>query len=125
MRKMSTHRRETLTEMQRIFFSSRRRHTRCSRDWSSDVCSSDLAGVTQEVMRQALQQAREARFQVLEEMSRAISEPRDSLSPYAPRIITIRVPVDKIREVIGPGGKVIRGIIDEPGGKMDVSDDGA
>jgi len=83
-----------------------------------------VAGVTQEVMRQALQQAREARFQVLEEMSRAISEPRDSLSPYAPRIITIRVPVDKIREVIGPGGKVIRGIIDETGVKMDVSDDG-
>jgi len=83
-----------------------------------------VAGVTQEILRQALQQAKQARLFVLGEMSRVLSEPREGLSPYAPRIFTIRIPVDKIREVIGPGGKVIRGIIDETGVKMDVSDDG-
>jgi len=83
-----------------------------------------VTGVTQEILRKALQQAREARLLILDEMNRVISEARESLSPYAPRIITIQVPVDKIREVIGPGGKVIRGIIDETGVKMDVSDDG-
>ncbi|MDH7499941.1 MAG: polyribonucleotide nucleotidyltransferase [candidate division NC10 bacterium] len=83
-----------------------------------------VGGVTQEILQRALQQAKEARLFVLDEMNRVISEPRESLSPYAPRIITIQVPVDKIREVIGPGGKVIRGIIDETGVKMDVSDDG-
>ena len=83
-----------------------------------------VAGVTQEILRQALGQAKEARLFVLSEMDRALSEPRDNLSPYAPRMFTIQVPVDKIREVIGPGGKVIRGIIDETGVKMDVSDDG-
>jgi polyribonucleotide nucleotidyltransferase len=83
-----------------------------------------VAGVTQKILRQALQQAKEARLFVLSEMDRALSEPRDNLSPYAPRMFTIQVPVDKIREVIGPGGKVIRGIIEETGVKMDVSDDG-
>jgi polyribonucleotide nucleotidyltransferase len=83
-----------------------------------------VAGVTQEVLSRALQQAKEARLFVLDEMNRVISESRESLSPYAPRIITIQIPVDKIREVIGPGGKVIRGIVDETGVKMDVSDDG-
>jgi len=83
-----------------------------------------VGGVTQEILQRALQQAKEARLFVLDEMNRVIPEARESLSPYAPRIITIQVPVDKIREVIGPGGKVIRGIIDETGVKMDVSDDG-
>jgi polyribonucleotide nucleotidyltransferase len=83
-----------------------------------------VAGVTREILRQALRQAKEARLFVLSEMDRVLAEPRDNLSPYAPRMFTIQVPVDKIREVIGPGGKVIRGIIEETGVKMDVSDDG-
>jgi len=83
-----------------------------------------VAGVTREILRQALRQAKEARLFVLSEMDRVLAEPRDNLSPYAPRMFTIHVPVDKIREVIGPGGKVIRGIIEETGVKMDVSDDG-
>jgi len=83
-----------------------------------------VPGVTRDILERALQQAREARLLVLDEMNKVISESRESLSPYAPRIITIQIPVDKIREVIGPGGKVIRGIIDETGVKMDVSDDG-
>ena len=83
-----------------------------------------VAGVTREILGQALRQAKEARLFVLSEMDRVLAEPRDNLSPYAPRMFTIQVPVDKIREVIGPGGKVIRGIIEETGVKMDVSDDG-
>jgi len=61
---------------------------------------------------------------ILDKMNEAISEPRAKMSEYAPRIYTISIPVDKIREVIGPGGKVIRGIIEQTGVKIDVSDDG-
>jgi polyribonucleotide nucleotidyltransferase len=80
--------------------------------------------VSLSVMREALAQAREARLFLLDKMNEAISAPREELSPYAPRIYTITVPTDKIREVIGPGGKVIRGIIDATGVKIDVHDDG-
>jgi polyribonucleotide nucleotidyltransferase len=61
---------------------------------------------------------------LLSKMEEAISSPRSALSPYAPRIFTMSIPTDKIRELIGPGGKVIRGIIDQTGVKIDVEDDG-
>ncbi len=83
-----------------------------------------VGGVTREVMRQALHQAREARLFVLSVMEKAISAPRKTVSNYAPRITTIRIKPDKIRDVIGPGGKVIRGIVEETGCKVDVEDDG-
>jgi len=76
------------------------------------------------LMREALEQARRARLHILDKMNAAISEPRATLSPYAPRITSITIPVDKIRELIGPGGKVIRNITDTTGVKIDVSDDG-
>ncbi len=81
-------------------------------------------GIAAGLMVKALAQARRARLHILGQMDRAISEPRSSLSIYAPRIITIMIPVDRIRDVIGPGGKVIRGIVAESGAKIDVSDDG-
>jgi polyribonucleotide nucleotidyltransferase len=82
------------------------------------------AGVPRAVMEEALEEARLARHQVLDAMDRAIAAPRPNLSAYAPRIISLRIPVDKIREVIGPGGKVIRGIVEQTGCKIDVGDDG-
>jgi polyribonucleotide nucleotidyltransferase len=81
-------------------------------------------GITATLMAKALDQAKRARLHILSQMDRALSEPRPSISVYAPRIITIMIPVDKIREVIGPGGKVIRGIVAESGAKIDISDDG-
>ena len=75
-------------------------------------------------MKEALEQARRGRLHILEEMNKVLSEPRGNMSPYAPRIYTLKIPVDKIRDVIGPGGKVIRGIIEQTGVKIDVSDDG-
>ncbi len=83
-----------------------------------------VQGITPAIMREALAQARAARLEVLDIMAKTLSEPRANLSPYAPRIITIKIPVDKIREVIGPGGKVIRGIQEETGVKIDIEDDG-
>ena len=81
-------------------------------------------GITAGLMTKALDQAKRARHHILGQMDRALSEPRSSISVYAPRIITIMIPVDKIRDVIGPGGKVIRGIVADSGAKIDVSDDG-
>jgi polyribonucleotide nucleotidyltransferase len=83
-----------------------------------------ITGITSEVMRKALYQAREGRLHILTEMARTISEPRRQMSAFAPRIITIKIPVDKIRDVIGPGGKMIRSIIERTGVKIDVEDDG-
>jgi polyribonucleotide nucleotidyltransferase len=83
-----------------------------------------VGGVTTEVMRQALDQARRGRLHILEKMSAALKEPRQTISDFAPRIVTIRIPVDKIRDVIGPGGKTIRSIIERTGVKIDVEDDG-
>ena len=83
-----------------------------------------VAGVTAEVMSKALEQARQGRMHILGEMSKTISEPRKAMSAFAPRIVTIRIPVDKIRDVIGPGGKTIRSIIERTGVKIDVEDDG-
>jgi len=83
-----------------------------------------IQGITEAVLKQALTQARQARLEVLDLMDAAIARPRASLSPYAPRIITFKIPTDKIREVIGPGGKVIRGIVEQTGVKIDIEDDG-
>jgi polyribonucleotide nucleotidyltransferase len=83
-----------------------------------------VGGVTREVMRQALHQARDARLFVLSVMERALQTPRTEVSMYAPRIVTIHVKPDKIREIIGPGGKVIRALVEETGCKIDIEDDG-
>jgi polyribonucleotide nucleotidyltransferase len=83
-----------------------------------------IDGVTPEIMAQALEQARRGRLHILERMLEALPEARASISNYAPRILTIRVPVDKIRDVIGPGGKMIRSIVERTGCKIDVEDDG-
>jgi polyribonucleotide nucleotidyltransferase len=83
-----------------------------------------VGGVTRDVMRQALHQARDARLFVLSVMERAMERPREEVSTYAPRIVTMRIKPDKIRDVIGPGGKVIRALVDETGCKIDIQDDG-
>jgi polyribonucleotide nucleotidyltransferase len=83
-----------------------------------------IAGVTKGLMKDALDQAREGRLHILGEMLKALPEPRASLSPHAPRIFTIHINPDKIREVIGPGGKVIRSIVEETGCKIDIEDSG-
>ena len=83
-----------------------------------------IAGITREIMSVALEQAREGRLHILEEMAKAIGSTRDTLSDFAPRITTIKVPSDRIRDIIGPGGKVIREITETSGTKIDVEDDG-
>jgi polyribonucleotide nucleotidyltransferase len=83
-----------------------------------------ISGVNREIMRQALHQAKEGRLHILGIMNATLAEPRTNVSGHAPRIITLKVKPDKIREIIGPGGKVIRGIIEATGVKMDVEDDG-
>jgi polyribonucleotide nucleotidyltransferase len=83
-----------------------------------------ITGITEEIMKVALDQAREGRMHILGEMSKALNTARPELGEYAPRIETIHIPVDKIREVIGSGGSVIRGIVEETGAKIDISDDG-
>jgi len=83
-----------------------------------------ISGVTREILRQALLQAKEGREFVLGKMEAALSRPRTELSPYAPRVLTLQIKPDKIREVIGPQGKVIRGIQDETGVKINVEDSG-
>ncbi|MBV9498863.1 MAG: polyribonucleotide nucleotidyltransferase [Acidobacteriaceae bacterium] len=83
-----------------------------------------VPNVTTKVMAEALEQARRGRLEILGKMLATIAEPRAQLSQYAPRIYTTKIPTDKIRELIGPGGKVIKGIIDQTGVKIDVSDDG-
>src|SRR5207302_997436 len=83
-----------------------------------------VKGLTQEVMAQALEQAREARLFILDRMLTVLPRPRETMSPYAPRITTIHINPDKIRDVIGPGGKVIRKIVEETGAQIDVEDDG-
>ena len=83
-----------------------------------------VAGITSEVMSQALDQARAGRLHILGEMAKTLSAPRGNMSDFAPRIITIKIPVDKIRDVIGPGGKMIRSIIERTGVKIDVEDSG-
>jgi len=83
-----------------------------------------IDGIPREVMRDALYQARDNRLHILGEMNKAIETPREKMSMHAPRIEVIQIPQDKIRDVIGPGGKVIRGITADTGCKIDVDDDG-
>jgi polyribonucleotide nucleotidyltransferase len=83
-----------------------------------------VGGITSKIMSEALEQARKARLQILETMLATLPEPRTAISPYAPRIYTMKIPTDKIRDVIGPGGKMIRSIIEQTGVKIDVEDDG-
>jgi polyribonucleotide nucleotidyltransferase len=83
-----------------------------------------IAGITEEIMRVALDQARDGRTHILHEMDRALNAPAAELGEYAPRIETMKIPVDKIRDVIGTGGKVIREIVEKTGAKINVEDDG-
>ena len=83
-----------------------------------------VAGITEEIMRTALSQAKDGRAHILGEMAKALGESRHELSAHAPRIETMSIPKDKIREVIGTGGKVIREIVAETGAKVDIDDDG-
>jgi polyribonucleotide nucleotidyltransferase len=83
-----------------------------------------VPNVTAAIMHEALEQAHRGRLYILDKMEEAIKQPRANMSQYAPRIYTINIPTDKIRDVIGPGGKVIRGIIEQTGVKIDVDDDG-
>ncbi len=83
-----------------------------------------VTGITEDIMKQALSQAHEGRNTILTEMSKALSAGREEFSDYAPRIETMQIATDKIREVIGSGGKVIRGIVEESGAKVDINDEG-
>jgi polyribonucleotide nucleotidyltransferase len=83
-----------------------------------------IAGITEEIMRMALAQAKDGRMHILGEMSKALTQHREQLGEHAPRIEVFNIPVDKIREVIGSGGKVIREIVEKTGAKIDISDDG-
>jgi polyribonucleotide nucleotidyltransferase len=83
-----------------------------------------VTGITSEVFAKALEQARAGRMHILGEMSKTLGSSRTDMSTFAPRIITIKIPVDKIRDVIGPGGKMIRSIIERTGVKIDVEDNG-
>lgn len=83
-----------------------------------------VPGITEEIMRQALTQASAGRLHILDEMSKAMDAPRTELGEHAPKIETVKIAVDKIREVIGSGGKVIREIVEKTGAKIDIGDDG-
>jgi polyribonucleotide nucleotidyltransferase len=83
-----------------------------------------VPNVTTALMKEALDQARRGRLHIIGKMEEVLTETRTDMSPYAPRIYTVKIPQDKIRDVIGPGGKVIRGIIEQTGVKIDVEDDG-
>ncbi len=84
-----------------------------------------LPGVSHQIMKEAIQQAKEARTKILETMTGALATPRTELSVYAPRIETVRIPVDKIGLLIGPGGKTIKGIVAETGAEINIEDDGS
>ena len=83
-----------------------------------------IQGITEEIMRQALAQAKDGRIHILGEMAKALPEARSQLGEHAPRIEVIHIPTDKIREVFGSGGKVIREIVEKTGAKIDIADDG-
>ncbi|OYX34494.1 MAG: polyribonucleotide nucleotidyltransferase [Caulobacterales bacterium 32-69-10] len=83
-----------------------------------------IPGITEAIMKQALTQAKAGRLHILEEMNKALSGAREELGEHAPKIETIKIPTDKIREVIGSGGKVIREIVEKTGAKVDIGDDG-
>jgi len=83
-----------------------------------------IEGITPEIMRKALEQAREGRLHILGKMNEAISTPEKELAPHAPRIIMIKIDVDKIGGLIGPGGKVVKAIVEETGAEINIEDDG-
>src|SRR5437667_1348524 len=83
-----------------------------------------IGGINAQIMAEALEQARKGRLYILSVMEQAIAEPRPDISAHAPRIIQIKINPDKIRDIIGPGGKMIRSIVEETGAKIDVEDDG-
>ena len=83
-----------------------------------------VEGLTRKILEDALDQAKEARLHILDAMEKTIAKPRDDLSQYAPRIVTIQVKVDKIRDIIGPGGKMIRAITEQSGASINVDDHG-
>ncbi len=83
-----------------------------------------IGGITKDIMSQALAQAKKARLEILDAMHASIEAPRENISPYAPRILTITINKDKIRDIIGPGGKMIRSIVERTGCKIEVHDDG-
>jgi polyribonucleotide nucleotidyltransferase len=83
-----------------------------------------IAGINAQIMAEALDQAKKGRLYILSAMEKTLAEPRENISAIAPRIIQIKINPDKIRDVIGPGGKVIRSLVEETGAKIDVSDDG-
>lgn len=83
-----------------------------------------ISGLSREILKEALEQAHKGRMHIMGKMLAVIGAPRDNMSPWAPRIITMNIDPDKIRDVIGQGGKVIRGIIEETGAKIDIEDDG-
>jgi polyribonucleotide nucleotidyltransferase len=83
-----------------------------------------IAGINAQIMAEALEQAKKGRMHILGVMEQSIAAPRPDISAYAPRIIQIKINPDKIRDVIGPGGKIIRSLVEETGAKIDVSDDG-
>jgi polyribonucleotide nucleotidyltransferase len=89
--------------------------------WQLD---SKIAGISHETIEKALAQAKEARMAILSKMGEVIAEPRSEMSKYAPRLYIVKVPTDKIREIIGPGGKMIRSITEETGASIDIEDDG-
>jgi polyribonucleotide nucleotidyltransferase len=83
-----------------------------------------VAGINAMILQEALEQAKKGRMHILDIMEKAIAEPREDISEYAPRIITLKIHPDKIRDVIGKGGSVIRALTEETGAKIDISDDG-
>ena len=83
-----------------------------------------VQNISPEVIQTTLKQARQARMEILDRICETIAEPREEMSPYAPRMVKIKIPVDKIGAVIGPGGKTIRSIVDETKATVDVQDDG-
>ena len=83
-----------------------------------------IAGINAQIMAEALEQAKKGRLHILSAMEKTLAEPRADISQHAPRIIQIKINPDKIRDVIGPGGKIIRSLVEETGAKIDVADDG-
>ena len=82
------------------------------------------SGITKKIFQEALEKGKKARLQILQEMEKVLEKPREKLSPFAPRILTLKINPEKIREVIGPGGRTIHGITEETGAFIDIQQDG-
>ena len=94
-------------------------------DATGAILGEPLGGIAIDMLKEALSQAKDARMTVLEKLSAAIPSPRENLSTFAPRITTIKVAKDKIKDIIGTGGRVIRKIIEDTGATIDIEDDGS